>query len=324
MNMSNNKNLDKAKKAKNDEFYTRLEDIEAEISQHSDYVNAFQGKTVYCNCDDPELSNFSKFFILHFKQLGLKRLITTHYTGGSTLFLDQTPAYKMEYYGEQDSNGNPITHKTPLVGNGDFRSAECIELLKQADIVASNPPFSLFREYIAQLMEYNKKFVVIGNQNAIGYKEIFPYMKDNQLWLGVSIHSGDRMFYVPDDYPLNAVTCGVDEDGRKFIRVKGVRWFTNIELDKRHEIFPLVKNYKGNEDKYPKYDNYDAIEVGKSKDIPKDYSGVMGVPITFMDKYNPDQFDIVAFRKGDDGKDLVFTQNNERVQPYSRILIRRK
>ena len=172
--MANNKNLDKAKKAKNDEFYTRLEDIEAEISQHKDYVDAFQGKTIYCNCDDPELSNFSKFFILHFKQPGLKKLIPTHYPGGSILFLDHAPAYKMEYYGEQDSKGNPITHKTPLVGNGDFRSSECVELLKQADIVASNPPFSLFRSYIAQLMQYEKKFVIVGHQNAIGYKEIFP------------------------------------------------------------------------------------------------------------------------------------------------------
>lgn len=312
------KMLNKAKQQKNDEFYTRLEDIETEISQHQDYVNAFQGKTVYCNCDDPELSNFSKFFILHFKQLGLKKLITTHYTGGNILFLDQAPAYKMEYYGEIDSVGNPITYKTPLGSNGDFRSMECVELLKQADIVASNPPFSLFREYVAQLMEYGKKFVIVGHQNAIGYKEIFPYMKDNKLWLGYGFPGNIGFFSSPYEDKAKA---SQHKDG--LIRVSGVMWFTNIDISKRHEIFPLVKNYKGNEEKYPKYDNYDAIEVGKSKDIPKDYFGVMGVPITFMDKYNPDQFEIVAFRKGNDGKDLVFTQDRERVQPYSRILIRR-
>lgn len=322
--MSSNKNLSKAKVAKNDEFYTQLEDIEAEISSHQDYIKAFQGKVVYCNCDDPDKSNFCKFFILHFKQLGLKKLITTHYTGSNALFLDQSPAHKLEFYGEYADNGEPITHKTLLAGNGDFRSDECVALLKESDIVVTNPPFSLFREFVAQLMEYGKQFVIIGNQNAITYKEIFPLIRDNKLWYGHSIHSGDRKFYVPDDYPLNAAGCGIGSDGYRFIRVKGVRWFTNIELNQRHEPLPLTKNYRGNESLYPKYDNYDAVDVGETKNIPKDYFGVMGVPITFMDKYCPEQFDIVAFRKGDDGKDLVFTQNGERVQPYFRILIRRK
>lgn len=317
------KNLNKAKKEKNDEFYTRLEDIEAEISQHQDYVDAFQGKTVYCNCDDPELSNFSKFFILHFKQLGLKRLITTHYTGNNILFLDSAPAYKMEYFGEMDSDGNPITHKTPLTSNGDFRSEECVELLKHADIVVTNPPFSLFREYIAQLMEHNKKFVIIGSGNAITYKEIFPYIQEGRMWLGITRKgTGSMWFQVPDDAPVK-VGQKV-ENGIRYQTIGNSCWFTNIDLAYRYESLPLVKNYIGNESDYPKYDNYDAIEVGKSKDIPKDYFGVMGVPITFLGKLCPEQFEIVAFRKGDDDKDLVFTQNGERVQPYFRILIRRK
>lgn len=328
--MSSNKNLSKAKVAKNDEFYTQLEDIEAEISSHQDYVKAFQGKVVYCNCDDPDKSNFCKFFILHFKQLGLKKLITTHYTGSNVLFLDQSPAHKLEFYGEYADNGEPITHKTPLSCNGDFRSDECVELLKESDIVVTNPPFSLFREFVAQLMEYGKQFVIIGNQNAVTYKEIFPLIRDNKLWYGHSIHSGDRMFYVPEDYPLNAAGCGTDSEGHRFIRVKGVRWFTNIELNQRHETLPLVKNYIGNESSYPKYDNYAAVEVGETKNIPKDYFGIMGVPITFMDKYCPDQFEILTIMTGAKGDGLVngddgrakFYVNGEGV--YARILIRRK
>lgn len=328
--MSNNKNLSKAKTSKNDEFYTSLEDIEAEISSHQEYVKAFQGKVVYCNCDDPDKSNFCKFFILHFKQLGLKKLITTHYTGGNILFLDQSPAHKLEFYGEYDADGDPITHKTQLSGNGDFRSVECIELLKQSDIVVTNPPFSLFREFISQLLEYGKKFVILGNQNAVTYKEVFPLIRDNKIWYGVSIHSGDREFMVPQNYPMHASGCRVDSDGNKYIRVKGVRWFTNIELDQRHELLPLTKNYKGNESSYPKYDNYAAIEVSETKNIPKDYCGVMGVPITFLDKYCPDQFEILTIMTGAKGDGLVngadgrakFYVNGEGV--YARILICRK
>ena len=194
-----------------------------------------------------------------------------------------------------------------LKGDGDFRSEECIEYLKQADIVVTNPPFSLFREYVAQLMEHKKDFLIIGNVNAITYKEIFPLIKDNKLWLGASIHSGDRKFYVPDDYPLNAAGCGVDKDGRKFIRVKGVRWFTNLDYAIRHEELVLFKRYYGNEEDYPKYDNYDAINVDKTSDIPCDYFEDMGVSITYLDKHNPEQFDIVKFRKGNDEKDLTYT-----------------
>jgi len=198
-----------------------------------------------------------------------------------------------------------------LKGNGDFRSEECIELLKEADIVATNPPFSLFREYVSQLMEYHKKFLIIGNVNAITYKEIFPLIKENKLWLGASIHSGDRKFYVPDDYPMNASNCGTDEQGRRYIRVKGVRWFTNLDYKQRHEELTLYKNYYGHENEYPKYDNYDAINVDATSDIPCDYFDNIGVPITFLDKYNPDQFEVVKFRKGDDGKDLTYTRERE-------------
>lgn len=215
-----------------------------------------------------------------------------------------------------------------LQGDGDFRSDECLALMDEADIVVTNPPFSLFREYVATLMEHEKHFIIIGNVNAITYKEFFPLIRDNRVWIGASIHSGDRKFYVPDDYPLNAAGCGIDEDGRRFIRVKGVRWYTNLDIKQRHEELILVKKYAGHEDEYPMYDNYDAINVDKVKDIPYDYTGVMGVPITFLDKYNPEQFEIVAFRKGEDGKDLVFTRERERVQervqPYFRILVRRQ
>ncbi|MDY6248970.1 MAG: adenine-specific methyltransferase EcoRI family protein, partial [Prevotella sp.] len=195
---------------------------------------------------------------------------------------------------------------------------ECIELLKEADIVVTNPPFSLFREYVAQLMAYEKKFLIIGNMNAITYKEIFPLIKNNQLWLGPSITSGDRKFWVPDDYELRAAGCGIDETGRKFIRVKGVRWFTNLDHKKRHEELILFHQYSPEE--YPKYDNYDAINVNATNDIPVDYDGAMGVPITFLDKYNPEQFEIIRFRKGNDEKDLSINGKC----PYFRILIRKK
>ena len=209
-----------------------------------------------------------------------------------------------------------------LKGDGDFRSDESIELLKQADIVVTNPPFSLFREYIAQLFEYNKNFIIIGNVNAITYKEIFPLIKDNKLWMGASIHSGDRKFYVPDDYPLEAAGCGIDPNGRKFIRVKGVRWYTNIDYNERHEDLDLYKEY--NEEEYPTYDNCKAINVDKTSDIPCDYDGMIGVPITFLDKYNPSQFSIIRFRKGDDGKDLFYTKDGKKVQPYFRIIIQKR
>lgn len=205
-----------------------------------------------------------------------------------------------------------------LLETGDFRSKECVDLLKEADIVVTNPPFSLFREYLMLLINYNKEFVIIGNVNAISYKEVFPLIKSEKVWLGPSITSGDRKFNVPDDYPLNAAGCGIDQDGKRFIKVKGVRWFTNLDHKKRHEKLDLVCKYSPEE--YPHYDNYDAIEVSKTANIPCDYEGIMGVPITFLDKYNPEQFEIVRFRKGDDGRDLCVNGKC----PYFRILIRNK
>lgn len=310
-----NKNLNAAKVAKKDEFYTQLSDIEREL-QH--YWQHFRGKVVLCNCDDPYESNFFKYFALRFNQLGLKKLICTCYNGspvtGNELaihfdgFDDDEPkkiAYKVEITEVKDENGDGAVDLSDvqyllkndknvlsILKTGDFRSQECIELLKEADIVVTNPPFSLFREYIGQLMKYQKKFLIIGNMNSITCKEIFPYVQNNKMWIGPSISSGDRKFYVPDDYPLNAAGCGVDSDGKRFIRVKGVRWFTNLDHNKRHEDLDLVCRYS--EDEYPTFDNFDAIEVGKTSDIPYGYDGIMGVPITFLDKYNPGQFEILG------------------------------
>ena len=340
--MSRSGELRTAKKNKQDEFYTTMEDIEKEMFYYRDQ---FRGKTILCNCDDPYESNFFKYFAINFNFLGLKKLIATCYDGSPfaytqmSLFDDpdevkreDRKAYKIEITDVPDSNGDgavdlsDVTYLlknshnvlSTLKGNGDFRSAECIEFLKEADIVVTNPPFSLFREYVSQLMEYNKKFLIIGNVNAITYKEIFPLIKDNKLWLGASIHSGDRKFYVPDDYPMNAANCGIDEQGRRYIRVKGVRWFTNLDYKQRHEELILYKNYYGHEDEYPKYDNYDAINVDVTSDIPCDYFEEMGVPITYLDKHNPEQFEITRFRKGDDGKDLAYTREREREREYSR------
>ena len=313
--MAGNKTLTKAKEAKKDEFYTRYEDIQAEINHYEPH---FKGKTVFCNCDDPFESNFCKFFLKNFNYLGLKRLICTSFAtspvAGSQLSIfdeDNEPViskhgYVMDISEVPMANGRGVSDDDiyallrsqkrgvkRLKKNGDFRSPECIEYLKQADIVVTNPPFSLFREYVAQLIEYKKDFLIIGNVNAVTYKEIFPLIKDNILWMGASIHSGDRQFYVPDTYPLNAAGCGIDDCGRKFIRVKGVRWFTNLDYARRHEELVLYKRYYGNEDEYPRYDNYDAINVDKTSDIPCDYFENMGVPITYLDKYNSDQFEIV-------------------------------
>lgn len=302
--MAANANLHKAKNEKNDEFYTQLTDVAAELKHYKDH---FRDKIVFCNCDDPTWSAFWKYFHLNFSKLGLRKLVSTHY--------DRTePTYKMEYEGGDDDNIEAGT-VTPLEGNGDFRNQECLDLLDECDIVVTNPPFSLFREYVKILMDHGKKFIIIGNMNAVTYKDFFPLIKNNQVWMGPSITSGDRKFNVPDDYPLKAAGCGIDENGRKFIRVKGVRWFTNLDHVKRHEKLVLWKHYTPEE--YPKYDNYDAINVDSVKGtatkpgIPCDYDGVMGVPITFLDVYCPEQFEIVAFRKGDDGKDLVFTTERE-------------
>ena len=302
--MAKNRDLIKAKEQKKDEFYTQLTDIEKEMKH---YTAHFRGKTIFLNCDDPEYSNFWLYFQLNFYQLGLKKLISTHYE-------ENKPSYKMEIVSTNKDDGQAGTQlgipdyvKTPLKQNGDFRSPECIEILKEADIVITNPPFSLFREFVAQLMEYDKKFIIIGNQNAIHYKEIFPLLRDNKMWIGVSIHSGDREFQVPDDYPLQASGWRVDEEGRKYIRVKGIRWFTNLDFEERHEDMLLYKSYC--ESEYPKYINYDAIEVNKTADIPCDYYGDMGVPDNFMDKYNPEQFVIVGLAEGELGKEIGFSAN---------------
>ena len=334
--MAKNTGLSKAKDAKKDEFYTAYEDIQAEMNH---YEEKFMEKTVLCNCDDPFESNFCKFFLRNFNYLGLKRLICTSYSTSPvigrqlTLFdeinapIAQGNGYVMDIKDVPMANGRGVSDEDihvlltskkrgvkKLKGIGDFRSEECISYLKQADIVVTNPPFSLFREYVAQLMAYQKNFLIIGNVNAITYKEIFPLIKDNKLWLGASIHSGDRKFYVPDDYPLRAAGCGVDQDGRKYIRVKGVRWFTNLDYATRHEPLILYKRYYGNEEEYPKYDNYDAINVDKTADIPCDYFEDMGVPITYLDKHNPEQFEVVKFRKGNDEKDLTYTIEKDMLQ----------
>lgn len=269
---SKNTNLHSAKKAKNDEFYTQLTDIEKEMRHYKDF---FKGKVVYCNCDDARESNFFKYFSLNFEHLGLKKLITTGYK-------ESGKGVVLIYEG--DKNGNRMVEDSEIIvreleGNGDFRSEECLEFLKEADVVVTNPPFSLFREYVAQLMEYGKKFLIIGNKNAITYKESFPYIKNNELWLGITN---------PDEYRL--------PNGEITQSVKGLcRWFTNIPHNRRNTELDLFRKYS-NED-YPKYDNYDAIEVSKVSEIPMDYEGVMGVPITFLDKYCPTQFEIIDARE---------------------------
>ena len=345
------RNIDKAKEAKKDEFYTQLDDINNELKHYREH---FRGKTVLCNCDDPRISNFFTYFAYNFEFLGLKKLITTCYKNQNVDLFSQNQseqAVYLIYEGDKNGNHTPDANEIgvmPLKGDGDFRSKECIELLKEADIVVTNPPFSLFREYVAQLMEYDKEFLIIGNQNALSYKEIFPLIRDNKMWLGASIHSGDRKFWVPEDYELKAAGCGIDATGRKFIRVKGVRWFTNLDYKERHEDLILYKNYTP--DLYPKYENYVAINVNKTEDIPCDYEGIMGVPITFMDKYNPDQFEIIGLgianlglsigvqpykpehkkyrkeiqKRGAVDGDLYMMNGDEVVVPYARILIRRK
>ena len=313
--MAGNTRLGEAKANKKDEFYTQLTDIEKELRHHQAH---FAGKTVLCNCDDPFESCFFKYFALNFDFLGLKKLIATSYVGspvaGRQLSLFEEPvsgragkAYRAIVTTVHDTKGDGSVDMldvaelfrrrenelSELAGDGDFRSPECLALLDEADVVVTNPPFSLFRKYVATLMARDKKFLIIGNQNAITYKEIFPLLMSGKMWIGPSIHSGDCAFWVPDDYPLDATSCGVDpQTGRKFIRVKGVRWFTNLDTKQRHEEMILFRRY--DPEAYPKYDNYDAIEVGERRDIPCDYPGIMGVPITFLDKYCPDQFEIVG------------------------------
>jgi len=340
-----NKNLNNAKIAKKDEFYTQLTDIEREL-QH--YWQHFKDKVVLCNCDDPYESNFFKYFALRFNQLGLRKLICTCYNGspvqGNELMIDfgdftdepKKIAYKVEITEVKDLNGDGAVDLSDVqyllkndknvlstLKTGDFRDPECIELLKQADVAVTNPPFSLFREYIGQLMKYEKKFLIVGHQNAITYKEVFPLIRDNKVWLGYGFKGGAGHFFSPYE------DIAVAGDHRKdMIRVSGVNWFTNLEIPKRHEELDLVCRYSPEE--YPQYDNYDAIEVNKTVNIPYDYAEVMGVPITFLDKFNPDQFEILGLMSGAKGENLT---NGNDGRPkfyikgkgvYARILIRNK
>ena len=319
-----NTNLTNAKRAKNDEFYTCLTDIEKEMRHYKAF---FKDKIVYCNCDDARESNFFKYFSLNFEHLGLKKLICTGYkeNGRGVLLI---------YEGDKNGNRQVDDEEiivTELEGDGDFRSRECIDLLHQADVVVTNPPFSLFREYVAQLMEYGKKFLIIGNTNGITYKEIFPYIKNNELWLGCSSFNSGMYFKVPNDYEYaNTYKFDRERNGDKVMRVSSICWYTNISHAKRNENLDLYRKYDA--DAYPKYDNYDAIEVSKVADIPMDYDGIMGVPITFLDKYCPTQFEIVwtSDRGGDGMLDNIKLPHTRYDAPvvngngiYKRIFIKR-
>lgn len=318
MPISQNDNLHRAKIVKNDEFYTQLPDIERELNH---YKKHFKDKVVLCNCDDPRVSNFFHYFSYNFENLGLKKLITTCYKNDKVDLFSENKAEKaiyLEYKG--DKNGDKVPNPEQIgikhfQGDGDFRSKECIELLKQADIVVTNPPFSLFREYVAQLIEYDKKFVIIGSLNSITYKEIFSFIKENKLWMGYGFSAGNAFFKTPHTKDF---ANGVFNTETGLVKFRNVSWFTNLDHNKRYEDLILYKKYNANE--YPKYDNYDAINVDKTKDIPMDYKGAMGVPITFLDKYNPEQFKIIKFRKGDDEKDLSINGKF----PYFRIIIKNK
>ena len=331
MAKNGNKQLGKAKRAKEDEFYTRLEDIERELSH---YKAHFKGKTVLCNCDDPRVSNFFHFFAFQFEALGLKRLITTCYKNQNPDLFSSHDCEKAVYLiYDGDKNGNRIPDPEeigihPLKGDGDFRSKECVELLKQADIVVTNPPFSLFREYVSQLVSFDKKFLIIGNKNAIHYKEIFALIQENKMWAGVRAFAGGMWFRSDYEGRTEKVV-----GGEKIINVPSI-WFTNLDHNKRHEEMILYKRYTP--EAYPTYENFAAIDVGKVTDIPCDWDGLMGVPDTFLDKYNPDQFEIVGLGCGDLAKqigvgknhrgrtDVAFVANGQHKCPYSRIIIRRK
>ena len=320
--MAANRNLHSAKSNKKDEFYTQLSDIENELRHYRDH---FRGKVVYCNCDDPTVSNFYRYFQLNFQFLGLKKLITTCYKSRQFNMFSQ--------HGNEQAVGIEYTGGDAevfyLKGDGDFRSAECIELLKQADIVVTNPPFSLFREYLPQLIKYEKKFVIIGNKNTITFKEVFPLINENQLWIGNTSMSKDLLFDVPKEYAQELVA--IKKEGSSYKIVDGVVkgrsqsiWFTNLDHKKRHEELILYKRYSPEE--YPRYDNYDAIDVSKTKEIPYDYDGAMGVPISFLDKHNPEQFEIVGLDRplmtDLTGKVSRFWLNGK--EKYARIVIRNR
>ena len=332
-----NKDLNKAKAAKKDEFYTRLEDIELELKH---YRHHFKGKKVLCNCDDPRCSNFFRYFTLNFEVLGLKKVIATCYKNQDVDLFSQHTCEKAVYQiyeGDKNHNrkvDNEEIEVKYLEGDGDFRSKECVALLKEADIVVTNPPFSLFRDFVALLVHYNKQFLIIGSQNAIKYKEIFPLIQANKIWLGT--RSGNMEFTVPNDSEPRATRFWIDKNGQKWRSLGNICWFTNLEHDKRHEELPLFKKYTPQE--YPTYINFNAIEVSKVGDIPCDYDGLMGVPITFMDKYNPDQFEIIGMSldladmsiirerlgRNDGGPTFYIEKNGKLVRLYDRIAIRRK
>jgi hypothetical protein len=346
-NVAGNSNLHSSRADKADEFYTQLSLIESELKHYKEH---FKGKVVFCNCDDPFESNFFKYFAINFNSLGLKKLIATCYATSPIVYTQlnlfgtetvvstegtEKKPYKIEITEVADENQDGRTDLadveyllrnrknalTLLEGDGDFRSPECVELLKQADIVVTNPPFSLFREYMAQLMEYKKAFLIVGNQNATGYKEIFPLIRDNIVWLGYN--NGHFWFAVPDTYEEKKTDFKIDENGQKWRRMGNICFFTNLDIDKRHEDMTLFRTYSPEE--YPKYDNYDAINVNRTLDIPCDYYGVMGVPITFMQYYNPEQFEIVGDSRYHDGQDFSDDINFINGKGlYRRILIKRK
>jgi len=320
-----------ARNNKKDEFYTQLSDIDRELKH---YKHHFKDKVVLCNCDDPRVSNFFHFFSYNFEKYGLKKLIATCYKNQEMDLFSENKSDKaiyLEYTGDKNGNNVPDRNEIgikKLKGDGDFRSKECIELLKQADIVVTNPPFSLFREYVAQLIEYDKKFLIIGNINAISYKEIFKLIKDDKAWLGMNMGRGISGFIVPKHYELYGSEARIDENGNRIVATNNCLWLTNLDNAKRHIDLILYKNYTPNE--YPTYANYDAINVDKTKEIPMDYKGEMGVPITFLDKYNPDQFEIIDINphfftiveKGlPKPSQLKITGQKD---PYARILIKNK
>jgi hypothetical protein len=349
MGTATNTKMVEARRNKNDEFYTQLSDIEAELKH---YRSQFEGKTVLCNCDDPYESNFFKYFVLNFRRLGIKKLIASCYAGspiqGEQISLfdlagmtkaeaEARRPYKVEITDIPDANGDGaidlfdveylLTHDanvlTVLHSDGDFRSDECLAHLDEADIVVTNPPFSLFREFVTLLVDREKKFLVIGHQNAITYKEIFPLIQSNKVWLGFGFKRNMAHFYSP-----YGASKWVEQEGDGIVRVSGVQWFTNMDLPKRHENLILVEKY--DPDRYPRYDSYDAIEVSKTADIPEDWEGPMGVPITFLNKYNPEQFEIVdanSIRKGAPAKPHGLIKDKDGAingkPTYARIVIRR-
>lgn len=302
-----------AKKNKKDEFYTQRSDIERELMH---YENHFKGQTVYCNTDDPGRSNFVSYFVENFERLGLERLIATGLASG-----EREHGVLLDYDGSESARQKFESEEfAQLQGDGDFRSKECVDFLRQADIVVTNPPFSLLREFVAHLDFYSKRFLIIATVNAITYKGIFDLIQRGKVWLGVGLGRAISGFIVPESYNLYGSEAKINDAGERIVATNNALWLTNLDISKRHEYIPLVKSYLGNEEDYPLYDNLNGINVNKTKDIPNDWYGLMGVPITFLHKHNPEQFEIVRFRKGEDGKDLTINGK----APYFRIIIRRK